>query len=102
MKNLQDMNRDELTLLIQDAKSQLVLNEKRRRAAFIEETMRRAKDADLDFNKLFKVLGEKPTSAPMYANPANKKQTWSGKGRQPAWFKAAVEQGHEPADMKIS
>ena len=28
-----------------------------------------------------------------YANPANPSETWSGRGRKPAWFDAAIAQG---------
>ncbi|MEE4119275.1 MAG: H-NS histone family protein [Paracoccaceae bacterium] len=30
---------------------------------------------------------------PRYRNPDNPSQTWSGRGRQPQWFKEAVEAG---------
>lgn len=36
-----------------------------------------------------------------YANPDDKSQTWTGKGRQPAWFKAAIAAGKKPEDMAI-
>ncbi|MEO7324098.1 MAG: H-NS histone family protein [Dokdonella sp.] len=31
--------------------------------------------------------------APKYRNPADKDQTWSGRGRQPLWFAAAIKAG---------
>ena len=31
--------------------------------------------------------------APKYRNPADPSQTWSGRGRQPRWFKAAIRKG---------
>ena len=43
----------------------------------------------------------KTKSAPKYANPADKSQTWSGKGRQPDWFKTAVAAGKSPEKMAI-
>lgn len=36
-----------------------------------------------------------------YANPADKSQTWTGKGRQPNWFKAATQAGAAPESMAI-
>lgn len=36
-----------------------------------------------------------------YANPDDQSQTWTGKGRQPAWFKSAVEAGKKPQDLEI-
>ena len=39
--------------------------------------------------------------APKYRNPGNLEQTWSGRGRQPTWFREAIEAGTEPADLMI-
>lgn len=38
---------------------------------------------------------------PKYANPDDPKRTWTGKGRQPDWFKAAIAAGKSPDDMAI-
>jgi len=54
---------------------------------------------------------EKPAKAPKktsatksvarYANPADASQTWTGKGRQPQWFKDAVAAGADPETMAL-
>lgn len=36
-----------------------------------------------------------------YANPANKSETWSGRGRKPRWFEAALKAGKKPDDMSV-
>ena len=36
-----------------------------------------------------------------YRNPADPSQTWTGKGRQPVWFRDAVANGTDPATMEI-
>jgi DNA-binding protein H-NS len=36
-----------------------------------------------------------------YANPQDPTQTWTGKGRQPQWFRAAVDSGADPAALEI-
>ncbi len=41
-----------------------------------------------------------PASA-KYANPANPSETWSGRGRKPRWFDAALKSGKRPDDMAI-
>ncbi|MFG5379811.1 H-NS family nucleoid-associated regulatory protein [Yoonia sp. R2-816] len=38
---------------------------------------------------------------PKYANPDDKKQTWTGKGRKPDWFNAALAAGKTPDDMAL-
>ncbi|MBS1301345.1 H-NS histone family protein [Loktanella sp. SALINAS62] len=40
-------------------------------------------------------------SAPKYRNPDNADQTWTGKGRQPDWFKTAIADGRDPSTMEI-
>ena len=45
--------------------------------------------------------GPKKVSPPKYKNPANADQTWTGKGRQPDWFKAAIAAGTTPDAMEI-
>ena len=45
--------------------------------------------------------GPKTASAPKYKNPADPNQTWTGKGRQPEWFKAAIKSGTSPDAMEI-
>ncbi|EBA12266.1 H-NS histone family protein [Roseobacter sp. CCS2] len=45
--------------------------------------------------------GPKTVSVPKYKNPANSDQTWTGKGRQPDWFKAAIKAGTSPDAMEI-
>lgn len=38
-------------------------------------------------------------SSAKYFNPDNPKQTWSGRGRKPAWFVSAIENGSSIADL---
>ena len=40
-------------------------------------------------------------SAPKYKNPDDSSQTWTGKGRQPDWYKTAVANGTDPETMAI-
>lgn len=43
----------------------------------------------------------KPKSVAKYANPADSSETWTGKGRQPTWFKEAIAAGKTPDSMAI-
>lgn len=36
-----------------------------------------------------------------YANPADSSDTWSGRGRKPRWFAAALAAGKSPEDLSI-
>ena len=47
----------------------------------------------------------KPTRTPAaakYRHPENPSLTWSGRGRKPLWFVAALEAGKTPGDLAIS
>jgi DNA-binding protein H-NS len=46
----------------------------------------------------------KPTRAPAaakYRHPENPSLTWSGRGRKPLWFVAALEAGKSADDLAI-
>ena len=52
------------------------------------------------------VLGRKKSSrkAPVsakYRNPNDPGQTWSGRGRQPAWFKEAMDEGKSAESLEV-
>ncbi|MEM8787055.1 MAG: H-NS histone family protein [Pseudomonadota bacterium] len=36
-----------------------------------------------------------------YKNPKDSSQTWSGRGRQPEWFKAAIKGGKAEKDLLV-
>ena len=36
-----------------------------------------------------------------YSNPDNSSETWSGRGRKPRWFDAALKSGKKPEDLAI-
>lgn len=38
---------------------------------------------------------------PKYANPANKSETWTGRGRRPRWVEAALKSGKTLDDLAI-
>jgi DNA-binding protein H-NS len=47
----------------------------------------------------------KPTRAPAaakYRHPENATLTWSGRGRKPLWFVAALEAGKSPEDLAVN
>ena len=43
----------------------------------------------------------KASAVAKYANPKDASQTWTGKGRQPLWFKEAIEKGTDPKKLEI-
>ncbi|CUH38865.1 global DNA-binding transcriptional dual regulator H-NS [Jannaschia seosinensis] len=45
--------------------------------------------------------GGKAKQPPKYRHPENKTITWSGRGRQPEWFKDALNSGKTREDLSI-
>jgi DNA-binding protein H-NS len=53
------------------------------------------------FARRKKAAGKRAKIAPKYRNPADPSQTWSGRGRQPRWFKAALRKGKTERSLLI-
>ncbi|NJS39963.1 MAG: H-NS histone family protein [Rhodobacteraceae bacterium] len=101
--NLNDLSLKELKdLQSQVAKAISGFEDRRKREALAElEEIARAKGFSLA-----ELTGAAPTrkrtpSTAKYANPANKADTWSGRGRKPRWFVEALAKGKKPEDMSI-
>ena len=45
--------------------------------------------------------GEKKAVAPLYRNPENQEQQWSGRGRQPLWVKSWLEKHQSLDEVRI-
>ena len=103
--DLSKFSLEELKAIIRDAEKQI--------ESTVAGKLKIAKKAAEDAAKrhgfsLNEVLGvssrtksSKPKAPPKYKNPENPNQTWSGRGRQPAWFKTALEKGKAPSDFAI-
>ena len=46
-------------------------------------------------------IRKRTPAMPKYANPLDPKDTWSGRGRKPRWFEAAMQAGKKPEDLAI-
>lgn len=110
--DLKSMNRRELEKLKADVEKALAkISEKDRKAAIAAAEKAAAAHgfslADITGEATPKAKtrkaksGPKSVSAPKYRNPENPDQTWTGKGRQPEWFKSAIAAGKNPDDMEI-
>ena len=118
--NLGKMSREELVKLKSDIDAQLKAKEKSARKDALDAIKKAAAAHGFSGDEIVgdapKKRGPKPCStrgkakpkakaapksAPKYANPADPKQTWTGRGRQPNWVKEAVAKGKKLADMAI-
>ena len=63
-----------------------------------------AKAEGFTIEELFGSHGRKKPrrkAAPKYRNPANHGDTWSGRGKRPRWFNAALTAGKKEKDLLI-
>lgn len=94
---------EELKALKKDVDKAIADFEKRKRSEAMKEIQAVAKKHGLSVDEIVggKAKGRKSKAAPKYRNPDDASQEWSGRGRQPAWFKAALAAGKKPESLEI-
>ena len=103
-----DINLNNLSLKeLKDLQSQVgkaVANfEDRRKKQAIAELDERARAMGFSLAELTgtPVTRKRSPAVAKYANPANRSDTWSGRGRKPRWFAAALVAGKSAESMSI-
>jgi len=101
--DLGKMSMDELKALKKSVDKAIIDFQNRKRAEALKEVQAVAKKHGLSVDDLVNGKGGKRKSkAPAkYRNPSDSSQTWSGRGRQPAWFKSAVKAGKSLKSLEI-
>ena len=111
--DLKAMTRKELEKLRTDIDKQLTRVESREKKlalAAAEKAMKKHGFSLADITglgdppkKATRNTAKKPANPgkPKYANPDDKSQTWTGKGRRPDWFLKAMDSGKTPDDLLI-
>lgn len=90
----------ELKDLQKDVAKTITGYEERKRKEALSVLEDKARELGFNLTDLTKG-GKKPKAAPKYKNPDNPEQTWSGRGRKPGWFVAAITAGKDIADFEI-
>ena len=100
--DLENMSLEELKDLRKKVSKAIDSYEERQKQAALSALDEKAREMGFTLSELTGGgrKGRKP-SVPKYRNPDDPTMTWTGKGRQPAWFKKALEQGKSPEDMEI-
>lgn len=77
--------------------------EDRRKKEALSVLEEKAREMGFSFAELTGVSPARKRSPAVarYANPANPSDTWSGRGRKPRWFAAALAAGRKPEDLAI-
>lgn len=108
MIELEKMSRKELEAHLKDVHKALRDAERREKTEARKAAEKAAAEFGFSLSEVFegaaspeRKTGGKTVSAPRYRNPENPDQTWTGRGRRPAWFAQAVEKGIDPKDMEI-
>ncbi|TMM51613.1 H-NS family nucleoid-associated regulatory protein [Sulfitobacter sabulilitoris] len=111
MADLKSMSRKELEKLLFDTKKALAAAQARDRrdarkaaekaAAEFGFSLAELEGGEKPAKSAKKAKPAKPKSKAKFANPADASQTWTGKGRQPNWYRDAVAKGVAPEDMAI-
>ena len=103
---LDKMSRKELEALRGDIDKAIIDLHKKEKKDALKAAQKAAAEFGFSLDELTSKKGgrgsAKGSSAdPKYMNPEDPTQTWTGKGRQPNWFKTAIEAGKAANDMLI-
>ena len=99
--DLDALTLDELKSLQKDVEKAIRSFEARQKAEALRAAEAAAREAGFSLAELLAAAPEKTPVAPKYRHPENPDLTWSGRGRKPNWFIAALEQGKTADDLLI-
>ena len=100
--DLSTLDRDQLLQVNKDVAKALKTYDKRKRDEALREMELVAQKHGIALKKF--VLGgpKRSVQIPKYRHPEKPSLTWSGRGRQPGWFKEAVDAGHSRDDLLVA
>lgn len=103
MTDLNEMPLAELKKLQKDVTKAIESFEERQRKAVLAEVDAIARERGFTMEQLFgkAAPGTRKPAKPKYANPADKSQTWTGRGRKPKWVIDALESGKSLDNLAI-
>jgi len=103
-----DLNLNELSLKeLKDLQSQVTKAistfEDRKKKEALSELEDKARSLGFSLAELTgaTVSRKRAPATAKYGNPTNPSDTWSGRGRKPRWFEAALNAGKTPEDLAI-
>lgn len=102
--DLKSLNQNQLNELIHRAESRKQELAKERIGKVREKITALAKSEGFTLEELLGGRAARKTrrpAKPKYRNPADHAQTWSGRGKRPRWFNAALSAGKKEKDLLI-
>lgn len=73
----------------------------RKKAEALAELEAKAREMGYSLSELTGKRAKKAPAPAKYRNPKDAAQTWSGRGRQPEWFKSAIKSGTAAEALEI-
>ena len=102
--DLDTLSLKELKRLQRDVAKAITTFEDRQKADARAKVEALAKELGFSLAELIGTEGVKSIRAPVaakYRHPENEGITWSGRGRRPLWFVAALDAGKSPEDLAV-
>ena len=101
--NLNEMSLKELKELQSQVTRAIASFEDRKKKLALAELEEKAREMGFSLAELTgtAVPRKRAPASAKYANPSNTSETWSGRGRKPRWFDAALKSGKRPDDMAL-
>ena len=101
--NINEMSLKELKDLQAQVNRAIASFEDRKKKQALAELEEKAREMGFSLAELTgaSVPRKRAPASAKYANPANSGETWSGRGRKPRWFDAALKSGKRPEDMAL-
>lgn len=103
--DIENMSSKELADLIEAASGKLAQQKEAEKAAVKAELEALAQERGYTIAELFgseKTKAPRAKVAPVYRDPENPENTWTGRGRKPKWLAAALESGKSLEDFRIT
>jgi DNA-binding protein H-NS len=104
--DISQLDLDELNILSEQVKERIAtLKEESRQKAY-DQMVALATNVGLSPRELLRLYGDggaaapAPAGKPAYRNPANAQETWTGRGRKPAWVASWLAEGKPIEDLQ--
>jgi DNA-binding protein H-NS len=101
--NLGDMSLKELKKLERDVSAAITNYDARAKAHALAELDAMAQELGFSLAELtgatVSTKRKRAPSSTLYRNPENPAETWSGRGRKPRWFEAALASGAKVSEL---
>jgi DNA-binding protein H-NS len=99
--NYDKMSAKELTEHIAKAQRALAEAKERERADVKKKIANLAENAGFSVGELFGGRGRGKSATVKFANPENRSETWTGRGRKPNWLVAKIKKGAKLSDFAL-